>query len=74
MARFIGVSELRFGGEYVYGVITVNNDKKIKAEYDRLMAEDEELAKAYYEEIYGDRRHSDRVQKMLKVDFYALME
>ena len=61
-------------GEYVYGVITVNKDKEIKAKYIRLMAEDEELAKAYYKEIYEDPHHSERVQKMAKQDFYALMK
>jgi hypothetical protein len=69
-----GKTVLDIEGNYVFGVITKNMDKKIKEHYDLLMQEDESKAKAYYEEIYNTKHHKDLVQKMPINEFYKLLE
>ena len=48
----------------VYGVITASKQKAIYERYQVLQSESQALADAYYDEIYSDPKHPDRVQGM----------
>lgn len=69
-----GKMVLDIDGNNVFGVITKNNNKKIKEKYDQLMQQDESKAKAYYKEVYQSKHHKDLVQKMSINQFYRLMK
>ena len=69
-----GKTILDVEGNNVFGVITKNNDQKIKEKYDRLIKESEAKGKAYYEEVYLTKHHKDLVQMMPINEFYKLME
>lgn len=73
-ASTCGEAVLDVEDDMVIGVITKNNDLKIRARYEKMLKEDPEKAKAYYEGVYRTKHHEERVQKMLIADFYKLME
>lgn len=55
----------------VYGVITASKQKAIYERYQVLQSESQALADAYYDEIYSDPKHPDRVQGMPMQQFDA---
>lgn len=52
-------------------MVTVSNQEAIYKRYLVLQAESQALADAYYDEIYSDPKHPDRVQGMTMQQFDA---